>query len=208
MRIWHYTVGASLRAILRDEQINPATASAGKGVRALVWCTTSPQWEPTANKSWMDRNGRVTRLDKEDTEAYGEGLYRIGILSDAVPYVWEDFKQLSGVTEGIAVALEQVARELGSNCSDWRMSFEPIARHQWLRIEFEVKGHQWVEIAWETAKAWTQSIWQKGCPCCAVTDKQTGHPWRYMPDPRTGEPRVMCGLCYERVESTLRPRRS
>jgi len=196
MRIWHYTVGVRLRSILKDQMIEFATTGIRTGERPVVWATTSPKWEPTANKA-INRDGHNVFLDKRETTTHGEGLYRIEVMPEAVPYGWDEYKRLSNIDERMAKGLARVAREQGSNYRDWRVSFKPVAADQWLRIEFEV-GHsdEWTEISMDLVKTWTQPVIEKGCPVCHEMEERWGRPWRYMPDPLTGEPRAVCTSCY------------
>lgn len=203
MRIWHYTVGMWLRSILEDQMIKLATKGVPTGERPVVWTTTNPNWEPTAKKG-REQDSRVVTLGKQETAAYGEGLYRIEVVPEAAPYGWEEFKRLSNIPERMAKSLARVAREQRSNHRDWRVSFEPIAADKWLRIEIEV-GHsdQWTELSTDLAKAWTRPTMEKGCPGCSETEQQYGAPWRYMPEPTTGEPRVMCASCYSLIKQKV-----
>lgn len=198
MKIWHYTVGVHLRSIVRDGQINPSTAWVGEGERPAVWCTINPQWEATANKAMRMDDGQLRALSKRETASEGEGLYRIEVMPEACPYGWNDWKRLSRINERLARSLARVGREVGSNYDDWRASFEPITAKSWVRIEIENRD-QWDEIAIEVAKEWTRPIIEKGCPVCREVDRQAGDPWRYMPDPKTGEPQVVCSPCYARI---------
>jgi len=203
MSVWHYTVGTWLRVIIADQAIKPATESVYAGEHPVVWLTTIARWEPTANKGFRHDDGRVVSLGKQETTAHGEGLYRIEVVPEAAPYRWDEYKRHSKIDERLAKSLARVAREKGSNYRDWRMSFEPITADKWLRIEIEVgNAGRWVEISMETAKAWTRPVMEKGCPVCDETDQEQGAPWRYMPDPDTGEPRVVCASCYEVILQT------
>lgn len=201
MSVWHYTVGAWLRVILADQAIKPATESVYAGEHPVVWLTKNPRWEPTANKGFRHDDGRVVSLGKMETAVHGEGLYRIEVVAEAAPYGWDEYKRLSKIDERLAKSLARVAREQGSNYRDWRMSFEPITADKWLRIEIEVgNAERWTEISMETATAWTRPLMEKGCPVCDEKDQQRGEPWRYMPTPDTGEPRVVCASCYTVIE--------
>ena len=51
MGVWHYTVGQRLRSILDTQEISLATKGVPQGEKSVVWLTTSPQWESTANKA-------------------------------------------------------------------------------------------------------------------------------------------------------------
>lgn len=162
MRIWHYTVGTWLRSILEDRMITPATTNVPVGERPVMWATTSSRWEPTANKG-LNRDGRIISLKKTDTAVFGEGLYRIELVPEAAPYGWDEYKHLGHIPEKTAKALTRVAREQGSHWRDWRVSFEPVAADQWLRIEIE-HSDEWTELSMDLATAWARPVMEKGCP--------------------------------------------
>lgn len=196
MSVWHYTVGVRLRSILEDRTIKLATEGVPVGERPAVWSTISPKWEPTANKV-LDLEGQIIKLGKQETAAHGEGLYRIELLPEAAPYGWEEYRRLSHIPERMAKSLARIAREQNSHYRDWRVSFEPIPQAKWLRIEFEGgNSDQWRELSTDLVTAWTRPVIGKGCLVCSEIKEQSGAPWRYMPDPDTGEPRVLCASCY------------
>ena|SRR5215813_7244601 len=114
MRTWHYTVGVKLRSILKDQVLRQATAHVHADERPVVWATTNPVWEQTANKMF-GQEGLLVRLGKQETAAYGEGLYRVEVLPQAAPYGWGEFKRLSNIPEPVARSLGQAAHAQGSN---------------------------------------------------------------------------------------------
>ncbi len=208
MRVWHYTVGQCLRSILDTLAITPATEGVPPGELPVVWLSAHPLWEPTANKGRKGPNGEIIRLSKEETAAYGEGLYRIEVSPEAAPYSWEDFRRLSGVSSRLAKSLARIARQCGSNYHDWRISFEPITAEKWLSVEIETHTDQWMALPMEVVKAWTRPLLEKGCPVCSSTRQSTGNDWRYMPDPRTEEPRLICAPCFALIQNRASERRT
>lgn len=123
-----------------------------------------------------------------------------------MPYGWEEYKRLSGVSEQMAKYLARSGREVGSNYRDWRVGFEPIPLDQWLRIEIEDQPDHWLELSVDLATMWTRPVLEKGCVRCEVTEAV--RQWRYLPCPDTGEPRMMCEACYDDLyESWQRLRR-
>jgi len=200
MSIWHYTTGTCLRSIFVDGVIKTATANVPVGEHPVVWFTTRPFWEPTANKGVRQADGLVCTLSKPETAAYGEGLYRIELSSDIVLFGWEEYKRLSGINEATAKSLAQIARQLGSNYHEWRVSFDPVGSDKWKRIEIETSQDCWIEVPFSAVKDWTRPILEKGCPICGGRREQTQESWRYMQDPENGEPRAVCPSCYSLIE--------
>jgi hypothetical protein len=133
--VYHYTVGAHIEDILRDGVIRPATANVPKGERAIVWFSSNPEWELTANKAWQEPSGEIRHLDKDETRAKGGGLYRIAVAANTAPYNWQRLRFLSKMNPRIADSLEETAREQGSNPDEWFGTFKPVTDDTWLAIE-------------------------------------------------------------------------
>jgi hypothetical protein len=149
-RLFHYTVGAYLPNIIKDGQIELATAFVHND-RPAVWFTTKPDWEETANKMLTTVDDSIEILSRKDTELFGDGLIRIEILPDAAPYSWKDFRRLSGVSRKMFGVLDSTARKTGANPElEWRVSFTPVKKEQWLSIE-KWNGKEW-ETLWRAEK--------------------------------------------------------
>lgn len=84
-RVWHYTIVQYLPSIIADGEIKLATEYVWEG-RPVVWFSTNPRWEETANKSW-ESNGVIRFLDKDETEQVGQGLARIEVRPEAAPHL-------------------------------------------------------------------------------------------------------------------------
>src|ERR1041384_3525889 len=98
MGIWHYTVGAKMKAILCDQVLKPATAGVPEGERTAVWFSTNPIWESTANKLWQHDNGTIVRLTKDETDSLCKGLFRIEVAQEAAPLTAFQFRKQSGIS--------------------------------------------------------------------------------------------------------------
>lgn len=203
MGIWHYTVGVRLRSILRDKLIKPATAGVPAGERPVVWFTTNPEWEPTANKGVV-RYGKTVWLTRAETEAEGGGLFRIEVAPETAPYGWEEFKRLSGITEREEKRLARRAREWGSDYHDWRVSFEPVGADKWARIETRNRD-RWEEVprdGWDFLET-APEIVAKGCPLCGRKEQPKGIKWQPVRDPTTAEWRALCWSCFALVQERI-----
>lgn len=147
-RVYHYTIGAYLPPIIEAGELRPATAGVPSGERPAVWFSTNPEWEETANKMTARKvKGRVvfTMGTKESTLKAGGGLVRIAVRPEAAPLSWEDFRALSGVAKEHADSLEKAARDQGANPDEWRVSFDPVPRYEWIDVEV------WSEGGWISA---------------------------------------------------------
>ena len=142
MRVFHYTIGKYLPAIISSGVIRLSTANLQAGERAAVYFSTNPVWEQTANKGTVDYRGRSSWLTKEQTHAMGNGLTRIQVQPEAAPYTWPQFKRLTSIPWKLAASLEDAARAKGASSSEWRISLEPVAADKWICVE-TWDGKQW-----------------------------------------------------------------
>ncbi len=139
---YHYTVGQWIKAIIGEGIIRPATQWVPKGERPIVWFSSNPDWEQTANKGWL-QNGVAITLTKEQTRKHAGGLFRIGVLNETAPYSWQKLRFLSKMHPAAADRLEEDARERGSNPNEWYGTFHAVTRDKWLVVE-ELTDEGWV----------------------------------------------------------------
>jgi len=145
MTKWHYTVGNCLTSILKDGIIKPADTFVPEDQRPIVWFSTAPDWEYTANKAWRNPDGVIIPLTRKGTAKYGGGLVRIGVAPYTAPYNWGALKQLSPIPPRLAKSLRRTAERDGADPKDWWGTFDPVPRSQWISIQRHVDG-QWVDI--------------------------------------------------------------
>ena len=142
---YHYTVGQCIKAIIGEGIIRPATARVPKGERPIVWFSSNPDWEQTANKGWLQNRVAIT-LTKEQTRERAGGLFRIGVLNETAPYSWQQLRFLSKMHPAAADRLEEVARERGSNPDEWYGTFHAVTDDKWLVVQ-ELTDEGWVSCA-------------------------------------------------------------
>ena len=152
-RYFHYTIVDRLRVIVDSGAILASVANVPPGERPAVWCSSSPVWEETANKSIVLPDGRLVFGDRATTQALGGGLARIEVRAESVPHDWRAFKMLSGIVPTQAVALVESARFVGSSVESWRMSFTAIRQVDWIGIEID-GGQGW--MPWDGANVAAQ----------------------------------------------------
>jgi hypothetical protein len=144
-RLWHYTTAQRLEAIARDGVLRQAVAGVSGRERPAVWFTTSAEWEPTANKIRRLADGTLHALSTEETAFHGGGLVRFEVATDVAPVTWVEHRRKGGIAKRMADALEKAARRVGSNSSDWRLSYTPVPRQNWLSVELFWSG-AWVKV--------------------------------------------------------------
>ena len=78
--VWHYTVGACYEGIVREGIIKPASDYVPKHERLIVWFSTNPYWEATANKACLNPNGKIEALTMSETAERGGGLFVLELI--------------------------------------------------------------------------------------------------------------------------------
>lgn len=149
--IWHYTVVERLQKILQDGELRPSAQGLPAKEQPALWFSSNPQWDPTVNRLWQDIDGRVMRLNKDQTHVLGGGLARIGVTPDAAPLDWKAFKQVSGISTARAKRIYEEAIHIGARPGEWFASLEPVGRDKWLAVE-----------VWDGEKWVARTDWQKG----------------------------------------------
>ena len=148
--LWHYTVVERLRKILAQGQLCPQTAGVPKGEKPAVWFTRRGDWEPTANLMVRGDDGRLARLNQDQTFVLGGGLARIGVAPATAPHDWKTFKKLSGISPQRARTMYEAAVGQGSRVGDWLATFEPVPQALWLSVEtWDDNQRTWVRMRWE-----------------------------------------------------------
>jgi hypothetical protein len=115
---WHYTTGTAAVGIMRDFTIRPATAGIAATEEAVVWFSTNPHWEHSANKSLKGPGGRVRRLGFADTVSVGRGAGRFGMPVEKLT-PWPAIAQAAHIAPAMARALEKAAVVMGADAREW-----------------------------------------------------------------------------------------
>lgn len=146
--LWHYTVGRYFESILADGYIKPTTAYITPGERPAVWFSLNQDWEQTANKLWLNNDGTVRALTRDETRSMGGGLVRFGVSPRTAPFNWRQFVTKSRIDRRVARAVVDVAHKQGSDPAQWRVSFDPVPRKLWLAVDvWDSADHCWVRVA-------------------------------------------------------------
>ena len=143
-RKFHYTIFKYLPEIIRDGQINLATAACFKRREHAAWVSTNDFWEESVNKSYLSQ-GKVHFGNRESTHLVGGGLARIEVNPKAAPFTWGHYVKKSKTPGSFRRAMERLSYETGSNPSEWFASFKPIQEKDWLGIEV----FDWDEQCWK-----------------------------------------------------------
>jgi|HubBroStandDraft_4_1064222.scaffolds.fasta_scaffold241059_2 hypothetical protein len=153
---WHYTVGGALKSIYTDGFIYPEQF-VPTGVRPIVWFTSSPVWEETANKQLCDARltirtitqlenhaDEIRPLTRDETAAVCGGLFRFGVGHDFPLHPFNRILRLSKEQPRTGRLLLETALAMGSNPTrDWWGTFHPVPREHWKALEhFTPEGWQ------------------------------------------------------------------
>lgn len=141
-QLWHYTTARNYVQIANSEELRAFGPRTQREQRKVVWFTTSPHWDHSANPVVTPSDGRRRKATLDETIVVGGGLVRISVGPESAPYDWQMFKRASGVSSKMARAMYEEAIRVGSRPSWWYASFENIPRSRWLAVE------QWNDEAW------------------------------------------------------------
>jgi hypothetical protein len=155
-RVFHYTTMEHCQGIFIDGEIKTAVLNVPKGVKPVVWFTTNPDWEETANPRIVLDNGELSNLlDRDALWEYGQEWLKknkdkgnfetIGNTStNRQPIAmfcpirfevdpkkvslrsWNNYKKNSWDSMGLMRGLEKTAKQAGSNPKQWLVSYENV----------------------------------------------------------------------------------
>ena len=143
MRVFHYTVVNYLPAIFERKMLMPTAKDSEK--EQAVWFSTNPEWEETANKAYHSGDGIPIEGNKWDSYKIYGGLARIEVAPEIAPYNWEQYKKKSNIPMEKAQEIEAHAAKYNADPGEWRVSFEPVSKDNFLSIEVL----DWDNQVWE-----------------------------------------------------------
>ncbi|MCO6457455.1 MAG: hypothetical protein J5I93_19310 [Pirellulaceae bacterium] len=148
--LWHYTTVQKLDSIVHSGAIQPSAPPRERDEKPVVWFSSRPDWDPTANPVVAAAGGRTRRYATlDETIVVGGGLARIGVAAEVAPHDWKAYKRLSGVSPRRAKAMYDRALALGSRPSSWFVSFAAVPRQQWQAVEVCVDGQWLADSRWQ-----------------------------------------------------------
>jgi len=166
MSYYHYTKGYHLPKIVKDGIIKTTDIGCEKQEKPAAWLTKSPEWEVACNSGLVASEGlEVGKIylfnDLEIITASNDfmkqeiGMCRI-VLSETLPTIsWAKFKYVSGISEGLYLALDKNCKRDGSQTDQWSCTFNPIPKKYWESVEMLV-DNQWVK--WDESLPITEFV--------------------------------------------------
>jgi hypothetical protein len=127
-KVFHYTGWERFQGICIDGEIRVATKHVPPGVKPVVWFTTNPDWEETANKPVVRRDGSLSEpLNRHALWEHGYNPIRIEVdPKKASLSSWNNYKKNSGDSMDMLKSLEKTAKQMGSNPKQWLVSYENV----------------------------------------------------------------------------------
>lgn len=140
---WHYTTGRHIDAIFQSQRLAPRVPAWAPAGLAVVWFSTQPDWEPTANCAFQ-RPGTQHRLlgTREMTDLLCDGLFRISVRRSVRIVTWQTYCERCRLMPRNVEACRRMAAIEGSHPGRWLASFDSIGVENWLRVE-RWYGSEW-----------------------------------------------------------------
>jgi hypothetical protein len=140
--VYHYTTGARMHSILKEGVLRLATENLTERERAAVWFSTNPDWERTVYKALASRDGVRILSHQELRERFG--LYRIRVRPEVASITWDEFCRVQNFPK-LTQGLKKAAYDKQARPSQWRCSWEPVGKADWLSVEVFRDG-VWQEL--------------------------------------------------------------
>lgn len=141
--IYHYFPASYLPDILATGELRPSAAGGGAGERPAIWFTLRPTYEPTAVKLLKDHSG--VRLLTLAEQAERSGLARVVAPDSVAPIAWGDWARSANVRPMEVKRMVSHAKQLRSDVSLYRASFDPVSLTECFRVEISTDGVTWAE---------------------------------------------------------------
>jgi hypothetical protein len=145
MKVWHYTTDDKLNSIYADEALLPTAIAIGPNERPVLWFSSNPVWEPTANKALgVERNGQRTMIrPMTNAEMFRMfKLRRFGIDSERLMH-WPVLRKAARIGMTEQRRMIKRAREMGSAPHHWYGTLDPVPLSDLVREDY-IHGEGWV----------------------------------------------------------------
>lgn len=138
---WHYTIGSKFSQIIESQYLDPKKTVTPPDERNILWFSKNNFFEPTAQKAFINQDGKNVSLGIMGNYKLGGGLIRFGY-----PVVkLTEYKKLcrqAGIQPDVLAALEKVAIEDGAKPSDWLGTLKRIKVKDCIIDVFN--GSEWI----------------------------------------------------------------
>lgn len=147
--VYHYTVGLKLRSIAQDDYLMLTPSIPKLGEKPVVWLSTEPFYEPTANKMIMGPYDERPRLSTmEEMVAQMGGIYRFGFDPTTLPpdtvVPWVVLKNRARMPKKIVNRLLKRARGVKARPSHWYGTMRELSIANATLEVLDLEQSQWV----------------------------------------------------------------
>lgn len=146
MKLYHYTNGNKIHRILQEGLINTSPDKPKPREKGIVWLSSHPEWEKTANKIIL-KDGETTLLNQKETEYYCKGLFRLVLDTETYPSKveqWPKIAVLARMPQNIKKRLVSRAKKASVNPSQWFGTLHPIET-KYLTVEVYI-NNKWIGV--------------------------------------------------------------
>jgi hypothetical protein len=141
VRVWHYTTEEKLNPIYADGALMPTAIKIGPNERPVLWFSSNPVWEPTANKALGVRGIGAVRSLTTDEMVQMFRLIRFGIDSERLLH-WPELRKVARIAHTEQRRLAKRARKVGAAPHHWYGSLQPVRLSELVREDY-VPGEGW-----------------------------------------------------------------
>ena len=143
MKAYHYTIEMCVASILQSGYLEPAKAGVPHREKLVVWFSTHPMHEPTANKANLDDSGGVRRCT--DAEMLDLGLVRFTSHTDAL-IPWAQLKRRARISIKSQKQLISSARRQGANHMRWYGHIGQLSIAELTLERYDATEKRWVIV--------------------------------------------------------------
>lgn len=145
LKVYHYTNKHSLKKILHQGRIIPS-AGFTEWEKPALWLSTNPHRENSASSIKKTSSGEF--IKRSIHEINNLGIIRIQIdLSKTRIFNIVQFKNISRISTRNLKKLQDFALGCSSDINQWRVSFTPIRKEAWVKVEiFDEVLKKWSEF--------------------------------------------------------------
>jgi hypothetical protein len=155
--VFHYAPWIRLPDIAESGRLMPSNAGGAPHEPPLLWFSSNPVWEPTANKSIMVNGTSHEMTFEQQQQTIGCIRFRLP-ASDRRLMGWEAACSFAGIPPRERQALEIAGQQRGASHEHWFAVAEPVPLHE---VQLEVLLDQWHRgNPAEMARAWSE-VWVK-----------------------------------------------
>ena len=158
--VFHYTVGVKLRDIAKDGHLKTTPTQPKLGEKPVVWLSSEPFYEATANKMVMlpgETRSRLSTMEEMDSRM--GGMYRFRFDPKDFPpgffMPWMVLKNRAKMPKKIVTRLVKRAKGVNARPSRWYGTLTALPITQATLERLDLKTSTWMPQSIEEAMSFT-----------------------------------------------------